>query len=110
MSRPNLSIDDLAARLEGVKRLGHNQGQARCPAHDDSDPSMTFREGKTCIIMHCFAGCTFDDICRALDIEPSQLMYETIDRGDGVKLTRKPFWQREAEHMQKLNLQIGGEA
>jgi len=55
--------------------------------------------------MHCFAGCTFDEIVRAIGLEPQQLLYELTPEG----VTRKPEWAREAEQIRQMNLE-GGEA
>jgi phage/plasmid primase-like uncharacterized protein len=38
----------------------------RCPAHDDKSPSLSVKEtsdGK--LLLHCFAGCSFDEIIKA---------------------------------------------
>lgn len=99
--RPHVTLDDLLGRLNGVKRLGHNRAQAQCPAHDDRDPSMTVREGTIGLLMHCFAGCSFEDILKALDLHATQVMYETLS----TSVVRKPAWAREAEAMRQLNLQ-----
>lgn len=105
MSNTNLTLDALLDRLNGVKRLGHNRAQAQCPAHDDSDPSMTVREGTIGLLMHCFAGCTFEDILKALDLRATDLMYETLDTG----VVRKASWAREAADMRQLNMEAASE-
>lgn len=53
-------VDALRARKAG------NGWSARCPAHDDSNPSLslTFRDGK--LLVHCHAGCTQDNVLTAL--------------------------------------------
>jgi hypothetical protein len=49
---------------------GRKQGRgwtARCPAHDDRDPSLSIsisKEGKT--LIHCHAGCSQDQVIEAL--------------------------------------------
>lgn len=54
----------LVERLGG--RWGPGGGMCRCPAHDDSDPSLSVRIGRTRLLLHCFAGCSALDILRAL--------------------------------------------
>jgi hypothetical protein len=57
---------ELAAALGG-RRYGARQWQARCPAHDDHDPSLSItesREGMT--LIHCFAGCEQGAVIDAL--------------------------------------------
>jgi hypothetical protein len=57
---------DLLSGLEGVRHCTGGY-TARCPAHDDRNPSLSIREiedGR--VLFHCFAGCTFDAIRHAL--------------------------------------------
>lgn len=54
-----------------VERLGghwtSNGGLCHCPAHDDRSPSLSIRPGRTRLLLHCFAGCTADQVLRALE-------------------------------------------
>lgn len=56
-----------------VERLGGRWtpagGLCRCPAHDDRNPSLSVRPGRTRLLLHCFAGCTPAEVLRALDRE-----------------------------------------
>jgi hypothetical protein len=48
---------------------------AKCPAHDDRRASLSVNEGEDGrVLVTCHAGCTFEKICSALSIEPSDLM------------------------------------
>ncbi len=46
----------------------HGQyGTARCPAHDDRNPSLSIRDGEAgALLLHCFTGCRYRDIRAAL--------------------------------------------
>lgn len=47
---------------------------ALCPAHDDQHPSLSIGLGKDGqVLLHCFAGCTFESIMQALNLQPSDL-------------------------------------
>ena len=37
-----------------------------CPAHEDKQPSLSWRLAGDTVLLHCFAGCTFDEIRRAV--------------------------------------------
>ena len=54
-----------------VERLGGHWsadgGLCRCPAHDDRTPSLSVRPGRTRLLLHCFAGCSPEEILRALE-------------------------------------------
>lgn len=56
--------------LEVVSRLGGkwhgNFGMCRCPAHQDNTPSLSIKQGRQSILVHCFAGCTGEDVMSAI--------------------------------------------
>ncbi len=59
--------------LEHVRRGGAGY-TARCPAHDDRNPSLSIREAEDgTVLLHCHAGCRFEDICAALGLQPREL-------------------------------------
>lgn len=81
----------LLSRLEGVKRAGSNSigasWVARCPAHEDRDPSLTVTckqvaEGEQ-VLIHCFAGCPPSDVLAAVGLEFKDLYPEKL--GDHIK-------------------------
>ncbi len=61
-------VEVLLARLEGVRPAGPNSWVARCPAHDDRDPSLSvaFRDGR--LLIHCFAGCFPEAVLEAVGL------------------------------------------
>jgi hypothetical protein len=58
----------LLARLEGVRRTGANSWVARCPAHDDRDPSLSVSVKDGRVLLHCFAGCSADAVLGAVGL------------------------------------------
>jgi len=58
--------------LDGVKKNGKGY-VARCPAHQDKNPSLSVREAEDRILMHCFKGCDIKDICAAIGIQVGDL-------------------------------------
>jgi putative DNA primase/helicase len=58
-------INDVFRAL-GARRIGKGW-LARCPAHDDRQPSLSVGVGaNNHLLVHCFAGCTFEAIRAAL--------------------------------------------
>lgn len=55
----------IVEKLGGVWR--GTRGECRCPAHDDSSPSLSVRLGDTAILFHCFAGCSTTEVMKALE-------------------------------------------
>ena len=62
------TITDWLGRLEGVRKSGTGW-KARCPAHDDRNPSLSVTEGaggKVLVTCHAASDCTFEAIRDAL--------------------------------------------
>jgi hypothetical protein len=51
--------------LNGTWR--QNKGMCCCPAHDDRTPSLSVTLGRKAILLHCFAGCSNEEVIAALD-------------------------------------------
>jgi putative DNA primase/helicase len=68
-----LTLDELLLHL-GQTWPEPNGWKARCPAHEDSSPSLAIAHGRDGrILLKCRAGCSFRDVCTALGIQPNQL-------------------------------------
>jgi hypothetical protein len=94
LSHPEHLLD----MLQRVKANGLNQYLASCPcgAHKRGDIhqslSVRFEEGK--ILLHCFGGCSLQDLCTALGLEPSDLFFQ--DPHDFTPLLSKPIGKTHA--------------
>ncbi|MBP9904871.1 MAG: DNA primase [Rhodoferax sp.] len=67
-------IENALSRLEKVKRRQPGQWSACCPAHDDKGPSLSVRETPDgAVLIHCFAGCTTDEVVGAMGLELTDL-------------------------------------
>lgn len=52
---------------EFVSRLKGQQGHMfLCPAHDDRNPSLSVKEDDGKLLVKCFAGCSFEEVCEAV--------------------------------------------
>jgi len=64
-----VKINDVLNKLENVRKNGDGY-MAECPSHDDSNPSLSITEGDDGkVLLHCHAGCAFEDVVTALDLE-----------------------------------------
>ena len=71
------SLETLLSRLEKVTG-GRGKWKARCPAHEDRDPSLSIGEAQDGrVLIKCFAGCTPQDITAAVGMELWDLAPET---------------------------------
>lgn len=73
---PEALLDSVLIRLHGVHlRAGDRGASALCPAHDDTRASLSvgLSDDGSAVLLKCFAGCTFDAIVSALDLQPGDL-------------------------------------
>ena len=80
--------DKLISRLEGVRNTGQDRWIARCPAHDDKSPSLAIREVDDRVLIHCFAGCSAQEIVSVVGLDLSDLFPESREPH---KPLSKPF-------------------
>lgn len=83
-------VERVLSRLEAVRQVGARRWIGRCPAHADTRPSLSVHEaddGKA--LVHCFAGCSVDEICRVLGLEVCDLYPPRKNRRPWKRLTRR---------------------
>ena len=88
-----MEINDLLARLDGVRGSGP-QWTAKCPAHDDRNPSLSIAVKAGRILIHCHAGCDWRVVLAALGLEPADLAPAGQARAHGAggaRPRRDPF-------------------
>ena len=69
-----MTITDLLPLLQKVKAAGSGKWTARCPAHADTNPSLSISLGRDgAILLKCFAGCTTEAIVAALGLKLADL-------------------------------------
>jgi hypothetical protein len=90
-------------QLDGVKRARSGY-MARCPAHDDRNPSLSVKLGDGGkVLLKCHAGCEYAAIAAALDLKrPSTPAPPRQRRGDG--------FDRAAEGIEAYRRRLGKEA
>jgi hypothetical protein len=91
-------IEELLARLDGVKQAGKGW-IALCPAHPDNNPSLSISRGADGrALLHCFAGCEVKEILAAVGMKLPDLFrasatskYKSNDKPSGGKTY--PTWE-----------------
>lgn len=76
-----MSAQTLIDRLEYVRPNGKDKWIARCPAHDDRDPSLSVSEtpdGR--VLVKCFGGCGTLDVITAVGLTWDALFPPTLER------------------------------
>ena len=59
-----MTADSIARALK-ARRSG-SDWMAKCPAHDDHNPSLSIREVDGKVLLHCHAGCTQRNVIASL--------------------------------------------
>lgn len=84
-----MGADLLLSKLDKVRKTGPESYHARCPAHDDREPSLSIRDTNSgMVLIHCFAGCSPYDVVSAVGLEMSDLFPPRQHNG---KPERRPF-------------------
>lgn len=69
-----MAAELLLSRLERVRKTGSGRWVARCPAHEDREPSLSVREcDDGTVLIKCFAGCGATDVVEAAGLRLSDL-------------------------------------
>ena len=70
-----MKIEEFLSYLKNVKRVRENEYMALCPAHNDKKPSLSvgLSENKNQILLHCYAGCSADDVLNTVGLKKKDL-------------------------------------
>lgn len=60
------AVLDKLSSLDKFKRVGKDSYKACCPAHNDRNPSLTITDVGDKILVHCFSGCSQEEVLDAL--------------------------------------------
>ncbi len=72
--------------------------KARCPAHEDENPSLSVSEGdEGRVLLYCHAGCEIEAVLEALGLEMSDLFSDTTGGGAPVVETQPGKKRRSAK-------------
>ena len=89
-------IQTILDRLDRVQSRGGGQYMARCPYHDDNNPSLSLVEAEDGrVLMKCFAGCAPVDILHSIGLDMGDLFPE------GAKSQRIKGWFKAQEEIQQ---------
>ena len=103
------TLAKILQQLHGVRPQRDGSWLARCPAHDDREPSLHVSLTEDRILLHCFAGCSVDSICRALGITTADLFlrngHHEPELPEGLTLTQFALVKRlSEEHLRQCGV------
>ena len=70
-----MQFDEILTHFQIQKHYG-DKAQARCPCHDDKQASLTITKGRRSTLLHCHAGCNFEDIIQKVGLKKQDLYFE----------------------------------
>jgi hypothetical protein len=82
-------LERFRSALEQAGSRQSSPGAWTCPAHDDKHASLSIKEGRDGrVILNCHAaaGCTFEDIVRAVNLDPQDL-FPPKEQSNGTRAT-----------------------
>lgn len=97
-----MPVDRLLPRLDKAREVKPGKWVARCPAHDDRNPSLHITEaedGK--LLVKCWAGCSVEKIIPAAGLELRDLF------PDSDSMPRRPGPSRAAVERERMVYRIG---
>jgi hypothetical protein len=104
-----LNALEFLSRLQKVRQTSPGEWVACCPAHDDKTPSLAVKEADdTRILVYCYAGCSFEEVCDAAGVKPEDLFPDT-DRWKGraaIALSPIPFNPRTMLYAMQFNAMV----
>jgi hypothetical protein len=69
-----IAENELLARFERVRRMRDGEWMATCPAHEDRSPSLHVTFTPERWLLHCLAGCPFQEVLSAAQLTPADLL------------------------------------
>lgn len=72
------TLDYIRRRVDSVEETASGY-QGCCPAHDDSNPSLSFKEEDGKVLLNCHAGCPTEEVVDALGLEMRDLFPDNAD-------------------------------
>ncbi len=92
-SELDMQVEAILQHLQKVRRTGRGW-MSLCPAHEDRHPSLSIAAGERAVLVHCFAGCTIQEVVRAMGIGTRDLYYESGVR----RMVSQTTFQRKRNH------------
>jgi hypothetical protein len=69
------AVQTFLDRLDGVEQTSKHEYRALCPAHDDVNPSLSITVTDDRLLIHCHAGCTYEQVVVALGLSSRDLFF-----------------------------------
>lgn len=82
-----MDVKKALAALRGVVQTSPQTWKAHCPAHEDANPSLSITQQPGRILIHCHAGCSFEEVIKAAGISPEDLREKGVRERRAIEAT-----------------------
>ncbi len=90
-------VREIFLRIKSAKATGSGQWQACCPSHDDNKASLSIKRGDDGrALLHCHAGCSVKDVCKALGITEAALFAKSNGRSSEPQIVATYDYRNES--------------
>ena len=89
MSDLQRTFTEIIERTGAKTSTGSWQYQGHCPAHDDRSPSLSISLKEDRILLCCHAGCSFDSICKSLELTSVALFDSKSRQMNGAQINQE---------------------
>ena len=89
-----MGAEFILEKLQGVKPAGEDRWQARCPAHSDTNPSLTITAKSDRILLHCQAGCGYQAVVAAIGLQVKDLFADKSGGNGGSHASARETGKR----------------
>lgn len=69
------AVQTFLDRLDGVEQTSKHEYMALCPAHPDEKPSLSITVTDDRLLIHCHAGCTYEQVVAAMGLSSRDLFF-----------------------------------
>lgn len=91
-----MRTDEILSYFHGVTG-SKGQYRAKCPSHGSQGKTLSIKECDDRTVLHCFAGCTADEILGSIGLKLTALYFDEDYKPTGP--TRKQLQERSFEDM-----------
>lgn len=100
-------LNSVLRHLQKSKETGNGQYLALCPAHDDTERSLSIGTGDDGrALIHCFAGCSSDAILESIGLSTKDLFPENAPRYEPNRRAKESISVRELAEHRKIPVQF----
>jgi AAA domain-containing protein/Toprim domain-containing protein/CHC2-type zinc finger protein len=91
--RDTVTLPEVLERLHA--RKNGSQWIAKCPAHEDKNPSLSITEKNGKILLCCHAGCSSEAVCEAMSLDIANLLTESGNDSGPRIVETYPYYDEE---------------